>query len=161
MKHLITTCCTLFVLITLTAQNTIKLSDFDYLKDTSWKGTLTYMDYQSGELVTIDTTMQLDIENDKIVSNIQYTYEPNKNNRSTVKIKQTGTYFGSEKVVSFNNDNGTITLVTTYQGKDNGKNADMYITRTMTSSTYTVSKKVVYKDTKEELIRNRYSYTKI
>lgn len=121
MKNLFTTLFGLFVIITINAQDLIKISDFKTIDNTNWKGTLTYTDYQSGELTSIDTKMQLKIEHNKIVSNVQYTYEPKKNRKSIIKIKNNGTFFGNEKVVSFTNNNGTQTLVTTYTGKDNEK----------------------------------------
>ena len=158
---------TLFTIIVLAfglivqAQDTIKLSDFESLNNTSWKGTLTYTDYQTGKLTDVDATMQFKIENDKIITNVQYTYEPSKNYKGSVKIKKNGTYFGNEKVLSFTNVNGTKTLVTTYRGKDDNRKADMYLTHVMTDSTYSVTKEVVYVDTEERLIRNTYNYIKI
>ena len=161
MKTLFITFSILFSAFTINAQDTVQLSDFESMNNTSWKGTLTYTDYQSGELETIDATMQFKIENDKLITNIQYTYEPSKNYKGSIKIKKNGTYFGNEKVISFTEENGTKTLVTTYRGKDDNRKADMYITHTLTDSTYSVSKEVVYVDTKERLIRNTYNYTKI
>ena len=143
------------------AQNSIQLSDFESLNNTHWTGTLTYTDYQSGDLKTVDATMQFEIKGDKILTQVQYTYEPSKNYKGSIKIRKNGTYFGNEKVVSFSDINGTKILVTTYQGKDGGKKADMIMTHTITDSTYSVSKEVVYLDTKERLIRNTYNYTKI
>ena len=54
-----------------------------------------------------DATMQFKIEGDKIVTNVQYTYEPSKNYKGSVKIKKNGTYFGNEKVVRFTDNDGT------------------------------------------------------
>lgn len=161
MKTLFTTFTLLLTVITINTQNNISLSDFESLNNTSWKGTLTYKDYQSGKQETIPCTMQLKIEGGKIVFNQQYTYEPNKNNRSSVRIKKNGTYFGNEKVLSFTKENGTKTLVTIYQSRDNGKKADMFITHILTDSTYTVTKEVSYLDSDEKFVRNTYSYTKI
>ncbi|MBV7267592.1 hypothetical protein [Winogradskyella luteola] len=161
MKTLFTTISILCLVLTANAQDTIKLSDFESIDNTNWKGTLTYTDYQSGELETIDATMQFKIDGDKIKTSVQYTYEPNKNYNGSVKIRKNGTYFGNEKVVSFTEDNGTKVLVTTHRGKDDNRKADMYITHTLTDTTYIVSKEVVYLDTKERLTRNTYNYTKI
>ncbi|MBC2846756.1 hypothetical protein [Winogradskyella flava] len=161
MKTLFTTLSILLMAFTTNAQNTIQLSDFESIDNTSWKGTLTYTDYQSGDLETIDVSMQFKIERDKIITNIQYPYEPNKNYKGSVKIKKNGTYFGNEKVESFTEDNGEKVLVTSYRGKDNGRKANMYMTHTLTDTTYTVSKEVVYMDTKERLVRNTYNYKKI
>lgn len=161
MKTILLTLSILLSALTINAQDTIQLSDFRSLDNTSWEGTLTYRDYQSGQLETVDATMQFKIEDDKIITNVQYTYEPSKNYKGSVKIKKNGTYFGNEKVVSFKEVNGIKTLVTTYQGKDDNRKAKMIITHTLTDNTYTVSKEVVYLDTKERLVRNTYQYTKI
>ncbi|WP_299525831.1 hypothetical protein [Winogradskyella sp.] len=161
MKTLFTTLSIFLVGLTFYAQDTIKLSDFESINNTSWEGTLTYKDYQSGELSTVDATMQFKIEGDKIITQVQYTYEPSKNYKGSIKITKNGTYFGDEKVLSFTEDNGTKILVTTYRGKDDNRKADMYLTHTMTDSTYSVSKEVVYLDTKERILRNTYNYTKI
>ncbi|WP_157957300.1 hypothetical protein [Winogradskyella tangerina] len=158
---------TLFTIVLLcigsmiSAQDTIKISDFESINNTSWKGTLTYTDYQTGKLTDVEATMQFKIENDKIITQVQYTYEPSKNYKGTVKIRKNGTYFGNEKVVSFTEDNGMKTLVTTYTGKDDNRKADMILTHKLTDSTYSVTKEVVYLDTKERLIRNTYNYKKI
>ncbi|GGI57320.1 hypothetical protein [Winogradskyella haliclonae] len=161
MKTLFTTCVLLFTVLSIDAQNTISLSDFESMNNTSWKGTLTYKDYQSGKQQTIDATMQFKIEGDKIISNVQYTYEPSKNHKSSIKIRKNGSYFGNERVLNFTEQNGTKTLVTTYQSRDNGKKANMFITHTITDSTYTVTKEVSYLDNDEKFVRNTYNYTKL
>ena len=136
-------------------------SDFESMNNTSWKGKLTYKDYQSGKQETIPSTMNLKIEGDKIIYSVQYDYEPNKNNISKVKIKKDGTVFGNEKVISFTEENGTKTLVTMYQGKDNGEKADMYVTRVLTDSTYSATKEVQIEGSETRFVRNKYEYTKI
>ena len=161
MKKLLTTFALLCIALVSIAQNTILISDFESMNNTSWKGTLTYKDYQSGKSETIESTMQCKIEGDRIIRNIQYIYEPNKNNKSSVKIKKSGTYFVNEKVVSFSEENGTKTLVTTYKGKDNGKKADMFMIHILTNTTYTVTKEVSFLDSNERFVRNIYKYTKI
>lgn len=161
MKHLFTTLALLFVTFFTNAQDTVQLSDFESIHNTNWKGKLTYKDYQSGKQETIPSTMNLKIENDKIIYSIQYGYEPNKNNVSKVKIKKNGTVFGNEKVISFTEDNGTKTLVTMYQGRDNEDKADMYMIRVLTDNTYTVTKEVQIEGSKMRFVRNKYEYNKI
>ncbi len=142
-------------------QDTLKLSDFEILNNTNWKGQLTYKDYQSGEPRSIDATMQIKIEGEKITSNVQYTYEPHKNNKSSVKIKKNGTYYGNEKLISNTNENGTTTFVTTYKGRDDGKKATMFMTHHFNDTTYKVTKEVQFKNSNERFIRNTYEFTKL
>ena len=161
MKNILSTLLVLLLSLTINAQDTLHISDFEILNHTSWKGTLTYKDYQSGKETTIDVTMQTKIKGEKIISNMQYTYEPNKNNKSSVKIKKNGTYFGNEKVISNSLENGKQIFVTTYNGRDNGKKATIYITRTMSKTTLKVVKEVQFKNTKIRFVRNTYSFTKL
>ncbi|MDO1500739.1 hypothetical protein Q2T40_11400 [Winogradskyella maritima] len=160
MKQLITMTIALLMGVNLIAQNRVSLSDFESLNNTSWKGKLIYKDYQSGKQESIDATMQIELKNGKIVMNVQYTYEPSKNNKSSVKLRNDGTYFGNEKIEHFSNTNGTKTLVTSYVGKDNGKKANMRMTRTLTDSTYSVVKEVTYFGEEKSFVRNRYDYKK-
>lgn len=161
MKTLFTTIAIALLVFTIQAQDTIKLSDFEILNNTSWSGTLTYKDYQSGELTSIEATTQIKIEGEKIAYNLQYTYEPNKNNKSSVKIKKNGTYFGNERVIRNTLEHTTRTLVTSYQGKDDGKKATLYITRIFNDTSYTVTKEVQFKGTADRFVRNTYKFTKI
>lgn len=161
MKTLITTICMLVITLIAHAQTTVSINDFEILNNTNWEGTLTYLDYGSGNQSTIETTLQIKIEDNKIKSNMQYTYEPHKSNKSTAKIKGNGMYYGNEKIVSNTLENDTHIIVTTYSGKDNGKKADFYVTRTFNEKGFSIRKKVVFKDTKESLIRNTYTFIKI
>ena len=161
MKTLFATLCLFLFTCNSNAQDTIQLSDFEILNNTSWKGKLTYKDYQSGKFTGIDATMQAKIEGDKIVYNVQYTYEPNKNNKSSVKLKKNGAYYGNEKVVSNTFEDGTRILVTSYEGKDNGKKATMFITRQFNKTSYKETKEVQFKGSEERFIRNTYEFTKL
>ncbi len=161
MKNLTTLLSILLFTLVIHAQDSVLISDFESLNHTEWKGTLTYMDYQSGEPTTIETMLQITIEGNGVKSNMQYVYEPHKNNKSSVSIKKDGTYYGNEKIVSNTINNDTRTIVTTYEGKDNGEKVTMFITHKFNDTNYTISKKVVYKNTKESLVRNTYKFSKL
>lgn len=161
MKNLLfTTAISLFTLM-LHAQSSISLSDLEILNNTEWEGKLTYIDYQSGEATSIDTKMQIKIDDGKIIYNMQYVYEPKKNNKSSVSIKKNGTYYGNEKVISNTVNNDSRTIITSYKGKDNGKKATMFISRIFNETNLSIIKKVVFKDGSKPLIRNTYTFTKI
>ena len=142
------------------SQETLKIADFLTLNNTNWIGQLTYKDYQSGKQTSIDATLQIAIEDDKIIFNIQYTYEPNKNHVSSVKLKKNGTYFGNEKILTHTFNNGVRTFVTTYKGRDNNRRATLFITRQWTEKTYKVTKEVQYHGTNDRFVRNTYEYQK-
>jgi len=157
----VTTILIYLIVLTLSAQNSLKLSDFEILNNTQWKGQLTYKDYQSGKQQTIDATMQIKIEGKKITSSVQYTYEPNKNNTYSVKLKKNGTYFGNEKILSNTFKDGVRTFVTSYEGRDDGKKATLYLTHVFSANSYKVTKEVQFKNTEERIFRNTYEFTKL
>ena len=161
MKTLFTTLCLFMFTMNSNAKATLKISDFQIIVNSSWTGQLTYKNYQSGKLTSVATTMQIRIEGEKLISTNQYTYEPNKNNKSSVKLKKNGNYFGNEKVLSNSFKNGIRTFVTTYNGKDNGKKATMYIIRKFNDSSYTVTKEVQLTGSDERFMRNTYEFTKL
>jgi len=144
------------------AQTTIALEDFSVLNNTSWSGTLTYSDYQSGKLVPIATTMQVVISEKGVEQNIQYTYEPNKNIKSFTKIKKNGAYFGKQKIISKNIDSdGTVTIITSYKGKDDNRKATLYYTYTFNTNFYKVEKEVLFDGSSKKIFRNSYEYKRI
>ena len=143
------------------AQTTISLEDFKTLNNTSWEGTLTYLDYQSAELVPVSTTMQISITDKVIEQNIQYTWEPNKNVQAKAKIKKNGTYLGKQKVVSKTiNADGITILVTRAEGKDDNKKALMIYTYAFNDTSYKVTKEVQFEGSTERFMRNTYDYKK-
>lgn len=147
---------------TTNAQATISLADFKILDNTSWKGTLTYIDYQSGKPVPVATTMQMRVTGKAIETTIQYTYEPDKNIKAKTRIKKNGRYLGKQKVISkMINDDGTVQLITSYEGKDDNKKATMFYTYLINSNLYKVTKEVQFEGSNVRFMRNVYEYKKL
>ncbi|MEX0291271.1 MAG: hypothetical protein AB3N14_19365 [Flavobacteriaceae bacterium] len=152
---------TLLFSISVTAQATLSLSDFQVLDNTEWKGTLTYINYSDGQEVSLRTTMQVTLKGGQIVMQINYTDEPSANSTSKIAIRKGGRYFGTEEVIEKIYLENGLKFVTRYEGSDNNKKATMFKTYTFNTNTLSIAKKVVYKKSEESLIRNKYSYVKI
>ena len=148
----------LFIIQIAYSQQTVSLSDFEILHETNWQGYLTYKDFSSGETKFVDAIMQILIKDEKIITNLQYIYEPNKNESSKVSIKDNGRYFGSEEVLSNSFENGIRTIVTKYEGKDNGKPALQYKTYRFDNQSFSKTKEVQYVGSEERFIRNAYHF---
>ncbi|MFK7757622.1 MAG: hypothetical protein AB8B53_11900 [Flavobacteriales bacterium] len=162
MKTSLILLCTNFLTLCLNAQETISIDDFKILDNTSWEGTLTYLDYSSNELTDIDTKMQVKILENTFEQNIQYVWEPDKNIQAKTKIRKKGKYLGKQKVVSkMVNEDGSIKIVTTYKGKDNGKKATFYFTYEISSHQYKVIKEVQLSGNEVRFMRNMYTYNRI
>ncbi|WGD34225.1 hypothetical protein [Olleya sp. YS] len=144
------------------AQTKVSMSDFEILHDTNWEGQLMYVNYRDGKEVVLKTTLRITIKGDKIMMSTQYNNEPEANTKSTIKLKKKGTYLGNEKIIEKTTlEDGTIKLVTVYQGKDDNRDATISKTYLFDGNHFSVTKEVTFEDTKEKLIRNKYTYTKL
>ena len=91
-----------------------------------------------------------------------YPNEPHANSKSTIKLKKGGTYFGYEKVLRKEKlPNGALVFTTSYEEKDNNKDAKMYKTYTFSGTDYSVTKEVQYIGSEERFIRNKYTHKRI
>ncbi|MFY0607209.1 MAG: hypothetical protein JXR10_10860 [Cyclobacteriaceae bacterium] len=162
MKRLLTITISMCLMITLRAQVIIDTEDFKMLDNTNWEGTLTYLDYTSGKPTDVATTMQMRISENTIEQDIQYVWEPHKNVKSKTKIKKNGKFLGSQEVISksFNKENKTV-IITSTQGKDDGRKATLYFTYEFDEDSYKVSKEVQLDDSEDRFVRNSYQYTRI
>ena len=141
------------------AQVTVSTNDFNILNNTNWEGTLTYIDYQSGQPTDVATTMQVKITGKTIEQNIQYVWEPDKNVKAITKIRRNGKYIGKQKVVSkIVKEEGLMQIITTAKGKDDGKTATFYYTYEFDSKNYRVTKEVQFSNSDERFMRNSYNY---
>nr|WP_321234115.1 hypothetical protein [uncultured Psychroserpens sp.] len=153
-----------FLSLTLNSQSntSITLEELNQLNNTKWVGELMYVNYGDGQEVTLQTKMQIEIKNNKILMSTQYDNEPSANSQSTIKLKKNGTYFGNEKIISKTiSKEGVRTLVTSYEGRDANKPATILKTYTYDDSNFSVTKEVKFKGTSDTFIRNKYTYTKL
>ena len=154
--------CALCFIIHLNAQVTISTNDFKVLDHTNWEGTLTYIDYQSGKPTDVATKMQIRISEKTIEQDIQYVWEPDKNVKARTKIRKNGRFLGKQKVVSkILKEDGSIHIITTTKGKDDGKQATFYYTYEFDSKNYKVTKEVLFTNSDERFMRNSYKYTRL
>lgn len=152
----------LLLTTTIFSQTTVSLSDLEPLDNTSWSGSLMYVNYSDGKEVTLRTTMQTKIEGGKIIMQTQYPDEPSANFKRSMKLKRAGAFLGSEEIIErINLENGLLKLVTKFYGKDKNKPATMFKTYLLGRNEFSITKSVKYKNSKEKFIRNRYTYHKI
>ncbi|MCW5515363.1 hypothetical protein [Muriicola sp. Z0-33] len=142
------------------AQAHLELSDFHKLDDTSWVGTLMYINYSDGKAVQLRTSMDVQLNKNTLQMDTKYLDEPSANGSGTIKIRKDGRYFGIEKVIAKSNVNDSLKFTTRYKGRDNNKPALIFKYYTISNTSFEISKKVIYTDTRDSLIRNKYTYTK-
>jgi hypothetical protein len=142
-------------------ENTVTIEDFEILNNTKWVGELMYVNYADGQEVTLQTEMQIQVDNNKMTMSTQFGNEPEANSKSSIKLKKKGTYLGSEKIIKKTQlENGTIQVITMFKGRDDNKPATMYKTYKYNSNQFSITKEVQFEDGTNKFIRNRYTYTK-
>ena len=135
------------------------LEDFRIAAGSGWKGHLSYLDYSSKALSKIPVEIQLDEPNGRaLVYSIRYPGETQYNSREKIKLSRDGRKLNGGLIVArTRNDNGDLTLVTTYQGEDNNRRADIRETYTIGSTAFSISKEVRFEGESDYFLRNEYS----
>jgi len=143
------------------AQKQVTLDSFRHLDNSFWSGNLMYINYSDGKEIHINATLEIILTEDGIVQKMAYPDEPNANYTSDIPFKDNGRFFGDEEVIETKLINNQIVELTTYyKGMDNNKKADIYKTYLFGDTRLTITIVVVYKKTKQKMVRNRYTFTK-
>lgn len=146
----------------LVGQTTVSIADIQTLDNTSWTGNLMYINYLDGQPVNLRTTMQIEIKGNQIIMRTQFTDEPGANSKSSIKLKKGGSYFGSEKIIERTKlKDGTLKIVTTFKGKDDNKSASMFKIYLIGENDFSITKTVIFENSQEQLVRNKYTYLKV
>lgn len=135
------------------------LEDFRVAAGSGWKGHLSYLDYSSEALSEIPVEIQVDEPSGRtLVYSIRYPGEMQHNSREKIKLSRDGRRLNGGLIIArTRNDNGGLTLVTTYQGKDNNRRADIRVTYAIGSAAFSISKEVRFEGESDYFLRNRYS----
>lgn len=131
----------------------------------NWKGTLTYLDYQSGKPYEMPANMQIGRIGRSSAFKFSHSYpnEASANSIDTVSISNNGKVFNSEEVKSVETlKSGELQIITEILGKDGNddKPALMRHTYLIGGKTFLIKKEVQFVGTKEWILRHTYSYQK-
>ena len=135
------------------------LEDFRVAAGSGWKGHLSYLDYSSEALSKIPVEIQVDEPNGRtLVYSIRYPGETQYNSREKIKLSRDGRRLNGGLIIArTRNENGDLTLVTTYQEEDNNRRADIRVTYAIGSTAFSISKEVRFEGDGDYFLRNQYS----
>ena len=138
------------------------LEDFRVAAGSGWKGHLSYLDYSSAALSKIPVEIQIDQPTGRtLVYSIRYPGDTQHNSREKIKISRDGRKLNGGLIVArTRNENGDITLVTTYQGRDDSRLADIRETYTIGITAFSISREVRFEGESDYFLRNRYSFVR-
>ncbi len=133
--------------------------DFRLIAGSGWKGHLSYLDYSSKALSKIPVEIQVDEPNGRTLGySIRYPGETQYNSREKIELSRDGRKLNGGLIVARKRDeNGDLTLVTIYQGKDDNRRADIRETYTIGGTAFSISKEVRFEGASDYFLRNRYS----
>jgi hypothetical protein len=129
----------------------------------SWKGVLTYKDYQNGKEVMIPCNLEVKLKDDMRQLQMAYDYpeERSHNNKDQVRITSNGTRINGEKLVERTVDaNGNVKLIIEMRGQDGSKPAIIKQIIEISDSSFIMTKVVQYMTSGETVQRNQYRWKK-
>ena len=129
-----------------------------------WKGTLTYLDYSSSNSFTMPAEIDISYTNNKTGYVRAYTYpnEPKANSTDTTYTKESGKYFGKDKVISFVKTNSRdFVLITEFDDVDGNdkKEATIKHRYQLEGNSFVIRMDVKFKGTTNWINRHEYRFT--
>ena len=133
--------------------------DFRVVAGSGWKGHLSYLDYSSEARSKIPVELQVDEPNGRTLGySIRYPSETQYNAREKIKLSRDGRKLNGGLIISRKrNDNDDLILVTTSEGEDDNRRADIRMTYVIGSTAFSISKEVRFEDESDYFLRNQYS----
>lgn len=148
------------------AQKTVALQKTDLtMLCGSWKGSLTYLDYQSGKPYTMpaNTNISAIPQTNHLLVEMIYPNEPKANGKDTLLVNASFTSFDGNTIVSRKVlADGSIEIITKRNGQDGNDNKNAIIQKTYTigKNKFVNRKDVQFEGSTEWIKRHEYSYTR-
>ena len=129
-----------------------------------WTGSLTYLDYSSSNSYTMPADIDISYTSNKsgYIRAYSYPNEPKANSTDTTYTKESGRYFGREKVISFVKSNSRdFTLVTEFDDVDGNdkKEATIRHKYQLEGNSFIIRMDVKFKGTINWINRHEYRFT--
>jgi hypothetical protein len=154
----------LLFLIASTFAITVSIEDFKPALG-KWKGTITYLDYTSGK--SFSMPCNITITNDKtnsrqLILAFEYPQEPKANGKDTLRISADGTMIDGEKIVTKENKNDALQIVTETNGVDGNDNKKALIRHiySISKKTFIQRKEVRFEGEDKFIMRNEFKMSR-
>lgn len=142
------------------AQNSVSPDDLRILIG-DWTGSLTYVDYSSGQPFTMPANVKVEQGKNENQFILFYAYpnEPKANNKEKVTISNKGSKINGNDLISSKSLNTDETQFTTESpGKDNNKKALIRNIYVVGEERFLIRKEVRFEGSEEWLKRNEFSF---
>jgi hypothetical protein len=142
----------------------LTVEDFAAAFGTDWAGTLTYLDYGSGERVSISVTAALapapqTAEGEAISVTVGYPDEPQYDSTSVIVLRDGGHQYGDQQLIARKKSGDLLEYSTSASGEDADRSASFRFDYVVSTCLYSVAKNVTFDGEAETFERNRYELT--
>jgi hypothetical protein len=136
------------------------MDDLRVLTGESWSGSLTYLDYGSGRRVSIPVDVKIDAPGRSTLKYaIRYPGEEEHNARERLKISGKGRKINGEPITRREQAaDGTITLTTIAEGKDDNRKADIQMVYVIAPNQFRILKNVRFSAEEGFFNRNEFNF---
>lgn len=143
-------------------QNTVQPEIFENTIG-EWKGSLTYLDYQTNEPFTMPVNLRIEKGKNKHQFKLflEYPKETNANGIDKIKISKDGTKINKTDVISNRKiSEEQFEIITEYSGKDNNEKAEIRVSYIIGKEEFIIRKEVKFENTENWILRNKYNYNR-
>lgn len=145
-----------------TYAQTVSDEEFGQLLGDTWAGELMYTNYADNKPVRLPVELVITQKKSRQYR-FAYTYpkEPQANRTPTIKIGRKYNSISKNPIIERNElTDGTLQIITSGVGKDNGKAATFRFIYELTSNRLIIRKEVTFVDGGDVLVRNEYQFTR-
>ena len=138
------------------------IEDFRLLEGDDWSGSLTYLDYGSGERVSIPVELKVQVIDDTSLEYaIRYPDEEEHNASAQLRITGEGSFIDGQEVVSRKwAMDGPLTLTTQGRGYDDNREVDIRFIYVISENEFRMLKDVRFSPDESYINRNEYAFTR-
>lgn len=143
-------------------ENVIELKDLQNLLG-KWNGTLTYIDYSSGEPFSMPSNLEVQSKktNRKLILSYEYPNESQANDSDKLRISKNKSSLNGKPIVSRTKTvDGDTKIVTEHMSKDANRKALIRNVYIIGASKFIMRKEVQFEGSDDWLKRNEYNFKK-
>ncbi|HNR15749.1 MAG TPA: hypothetical protein PKG90_03685 [Chitinophagaceae bacterium] len=128
----------------------------------NWKGSLTYLDYSTGQETKIKADIKLGpiVDGNKVAIAFTYPDEPGASSKDTLRISDDGRSVNYMNLSSKKKTTSSFVVVLETEGEDNGQKAEIRTTYSFNKNTFSNKKEVRYRGQSDFFVRNEYKLTR-
>ncbi|MEM6831409.1 MAG: S41 family peptidase, partial [Bacteroidota bacterium] len=132
---------------------------FSLLESENWTGKLSYLDYQSGNMISIPASLKAYRPQANTIT-VEYLYpeEPHMNAKESMHLDLMNHVIEGRRITHVENSDGLLTIIAEQKSEDNGKKIDLRFTYKISSDALSIQRAFKNEGETAYTIRNTYDF---